>query len=381
MENPQRKSESGIRSRLVSHARLTLAKHDAARVFADYQRREGPQAELQTKILYSCIELIQVDKIIEDKHFTNFRTNIDPDNLDILKTSISLEGLRVPIVVVATMPEGHYHVRAGFRRTMAIRQLGWTEIPAIVLPSDTPESEEYWTNIIENTAREKLTPYELASAAKMMRDRFGVSANAFAQKSGHAPSYIINLLTCLDRLPLEVLNSWRRGDKVPFEIYLKLACMTPLEAIKNLRLFIAQHRINNDATRVEDTLRKLQSRRKTSDRLLTVRGIERTQRLLMAIKVSDLSEDRKELCKELVEYCQGCRKRVTGIIKDKIPTTDEFSTPDRDIFALGAEPAMLPQVLSDEMEAQRRKMKASFEELDKKTLQSYSPLQRIDLDK
>jgi len=381
MEDHPHKNEGGVRSRLVAHARLTIAKHHAARELAEFQRKEGPQGEHQTKILYSHSQLIPVDKILDDKHFTNFRLNIDPDKLADLQTSIELDGLRVPIVVVATMPEGNYHVRAGFRRTMAVRNLGWSEIPAIILPADTPESEEYWTNIIENTAREKLTPYELASAAKMMRDRFGVSANAFAQKSGHSPDYITKLLSCIDRLPLEVLNSWQRGDRVPFEIYFKLSCMTPLEAIKNLRLWMGQHRIDNEATRVEDALRKLQGRKKTSDKLLTVKGIERTQRLIMAIKVSTLSEDRKELCKEIVEYCQGCRKRVTGIIKDKAPITDEFEVPNKDIFALDTEPSMVPQVLSDEMESQRRKMEDSFRELDKRTLEAYSPLQRIDIGK
>ena len=381
MESSQQPNKDGIRSRLVAHARLTIAKHQAAQQFANFQRKAGPQGEYQTKILYSRSRLIPVDKILDDDQFVNFRSSIDPAKLAELQTSIELDGMRVPIVVVATQPEGNYHVRAGFRRTLAVRNLGWTEIPAIILPADTPESEEYWTNIIENTAREKLTYYELASAAKMMRDRFQISPSDFAKKSGQSPALINKLLTCLERLPPEVLNSWRRGDGVPFSVYEQLSCMTPLEAIKNLRLWIGQHRLDSDATKAADALRKLQNRKKTSDKLLTVRGIERTQRLLMAIKVSDLSDDRKELCKELIEYCQGCRKRVVGIIKDRAPTADEFANPNQDIFALNNEPSMMPQVLSNELEAQRQKMENSFKDLDTRTLQAYSPLQRIDLEK
>ena len=147
-----------------------------------------------------------------------------------------------------------------------------------MLSADTPQSEEYWANILENTNREKLSAYEIAHAAKMMRDRFKVTGHAFAQKTGHSPDYVNKLLACIDRLPVEVLNSWRRGDRVPFEIYYKLSCMTPLEAIKNLRLWMGQHRIDSSgAQRRRRLSENCASGRRVPDKLLTVRGVERTQ--------------------------------------------------------------------------------------------------------
>lgn len=357
-QNPPEDSPS---ARLVARARLALAKRQSESVFERW-RQAGPQAEQHTKNLYSTSELIEVGRIVEDKDFVNFRANIDPIRLAELQTSIELEGLRTPITVACTMPPGRYYVRAGFRRIAAVRNLGWKEIPAIVLPADTPKSEEYWTNIIENTNREKLSAYEIAAAAKMMRDRFGVSGSAFAKKSGHSPDYVLKLLSCIDRLPGEVLHSWKRGDRVPFEIYFKLSTMTSLEAIKNLRLWMGQHRIVSEATQAEDALRKLKSRKQSTDKLLTVRGIERTQRLIMAIRVSNLPQDKKDLGQQIVEYCQGGRRRIDGIVNDKTNVSNaELAAPVFDDLNEG-NGNLIPLARSDEMEDHRRNMERLFQE-------------------
>jgi ParB/RepB/Spo0J family partition protein len=318
-------------AKIAARARLRFAKNKAEEAFQKFQQDEGPQAEYQTKVIYGQSKLVVVANIADDPRFQNFRTSIDLAKLSDLQTSIDLEGLRSPIVVIESMPPGRFYIRAGFRRLQAVRNLGWEEIPAVVLPADTPESEEYWANILENSAREKLSTYEIACAAKLMRDRFGVASAVFARKSGHSPSFVAELLLCADRLPAEVLHSWKRGDRVPFSIYHKLACMSPLEAIKNLRLWMGQHRINTETTKAEDALQRLQTKRKVTEKLLTVRGIERTQRLLMAIKLSKLTADTKQLCAELVEYCQGGRKRVNGIVDDhKHVPMQYFPLPDND---------------------------------------------------
>jgi ParB/RepB/Spo0J family partition protein len=364
---PQDPPSESTSSRLVAGARLALAKRQAENIFKKW-KQAGPQAEAHTKALYSSSELIEVERIVDDKTFINFRTSIDPIKLGELQTSIELEGLRTPITVVETMPPGHYHVRAGFRRTIAVRNLGWKEIPAVVLPSDTPKSEEYWTNIIENTNREKLSPYELASAAKMMRDKFGVTGSTFARKSGHSPDYVLKLLSCIDRLPGEVLHSWKRGDRVPFEIYFKLSTMTPLEAIKNLRLWMGQHRIASSENQAEDALRKLKTRKTTTDKLLTVKGIERTQRLIMALRVSNLTQREKDLGQQIVEYCQGGRKRIDGVVGDRdrvvnheheAPVFDDLDVTNND---------MIPVARSEEMEDHKRNMERAFRELADPTM-------------
>jgi ParB/RepB/Spo0J family partition protein len=356
-------------ARLVARAKLVLAKKQAELEFRKFQEEEGPQAEYQTTTFYGQSELILVAKIADDPRFHNFRTSVDLAKLSDLQTSIDLEGLRSPIVVIESMPAGRYYPRAGFRRLQAIRNLGWEKIPAIVLPADTPESEEYWTNILENSAREKLSTYEIACAAKLMRDKFGVAGTTFAKKSGHSPDFVSKLLLCADRLPAEVLHSWQRGDRVPFSIYHKLACMSPIEAIKNLRLWMGQHRIDTETSRAEDALRRLQTKRTVPDKLLTVRGIERTQRLLVAIKISRLPPETKRLCTEIVEYCQGGRKRVDKIVDDhkRVPVPD-FSPPENDDL----DPDLpLPRI--NELAEQRRILEQTFQQTAKKIEEDMSP--------
>jgi ParB/RepB/Spo0J family partition protein len=325
-----------IFGRLAARGRLALAKKQSEATFEHFQKEFGPQAEHHTASLYSETSLVPLDKIIEDPKFQNFRQKIDPVKLADLQTSIELDGLRVPVTVIQAAAPGFFHVRAGFRRTQAVRNLGWEKIPAIVLPADMPRSEEYWVNILENTNRDKLSTYELACAAKKMRDEFRVSIRDFARKTGHSPDHVSKLLACVDRLPHEVLQSWKNGDQVPFSIYFDLSCMTPVEAVKNLRLWMGQRRIVSSERQAAESLRRLQSPEKRPDKLWTVRGVERAQRLLMAIKVSKLEEKTKEVCVKVVEYCLGCRQRVDGVVDDRkrLPLQDFTPPVDDDTLEL-----------------------------------------------
>lgn len=323
-----------VRSRLAAKARLHLAKRDAEKSLRDFEKENGPRAEYHTTILYGQSEPIPVANIIDDPDFNNTRLHIDETGLANLQDSIASEGLKIPIIVVGAASPGYYYVRAGFRRTMAVRNLGWNKVPAIVLPSDMPSSEEHWINIIENTAREKLTAYELALAAQTMRDKFGVSIAEFARKTSSSPTNIANLLGCLERLPEEVLRSLANNDRVPLSIYVKLSLMTPLEAIRNLRLWKGQHRIDNTAILAEKALEKQTYRHRESGHGLSVAAIEKTQRLMIAIKTSKLPPETKQVALEIVEYIQGCRRRVEGVIHEGWRLREPAKTTEEQDFEL-----------------------------------------------
>ncbi len=310
---------------LVARAQVAINKRTTQRRIERSIALHGPQGESSTAASFAETQLIELDHILDDPGFKNFRLTMNPASLDELKTSIDLEGLKVPIVVVEATHPGRFHVRAGFRRTLAVRHLGWKAIPAIVLPLDTPEAEEYWVNIIENTAREKLSTYELANAARMMRDRFGIRPDMFARKSSHSLDYINRLLVCIDHLPPEVLQSWQRGDRVPLDILVKLSTMTPIEAIKNLRLWFGQHRITAD----ESLARLKKPGTVKPEKLWTITGLERTQKLMLAIKMSNLDPKTKRLAMDIVEFCQGARKRIDGVVDEnhRLPAR-EFILPD-----------------------------------------------------
>jgi ParB/RepB/Spo0J family partition protein len=351
---------TSIFGRLAARGRLALAKKQAAATFEHFQEESGPQGEYQTTNLYSEMALVPLDKIVEDPRFQNFRQRVDPVKLADLQTSIELDGLRNPVTLIEAAAPGFFHVRAGFRRTRAVRNLNWEKIPAIVLPADMPRSEEYWVNILENTNRDKLSTYEIACAAKKMRDEFRVSIRDFARKTGHSADHVSQLLACLDRLPHEVLQSWKNGDQVPFSIYFNLSCMTPVEAVKNLRLWMGQRRIVSAEKQAVGSLRRLQSQQKRPDKLWTVRGVERAQRLLMAVKVSKLKEETKELCVKVIEYCMGSRQRVDGVVDDrKRAPAQDFAPPvDDDTLELEVATGFRPpedhelEKMSDELESE-----------------------------
>ena len=107
---------------------------------------------------------VPLELIVDDPRFTNLRLDPTDEEMTALAESMRVEGLKVPIEVI---PSGEaFCVRCGFRRTKAARLLRWTTIPAIILAADTPVVDEYWTNIIENSARSRLTSYEIAHAAR-----------------------------------------------------------------------------------------------------------------------------------------------------------------------------------------------------------------------
>lgn len=314
-------------SQLVARAKVHLAKRQAQQVYDKFVEQSGPQGEYHSK-LYATTELIAVAAILDDPEFTNFRRSMDPQKLAELQESIQLEGLKVPIVVVQSPIQGYYHVRAGFRRITAIKNLTWDSVPAIVLPSDTPESEEYWINIIENTAREKLSTYELAQAAKLMRDRFKVKPSDFAKKAGHSVEYIQDLVLCIDRLPDEVIDRWRDGSRLPLKILVKLSTLTPREAVRNCRLWLGQHRID-----ASEALKRLERKPEKSGKLWSRKGLEKLQRLHMAIKVSPLPPDTKRICTDIVEYLQGAKQHVPGLVKDrKENEAENHSDSDSDLI-------------------------------------------------
>ena len=319
-----------IGSRVFATTKLALAKRESEKIWHEFEKENGPRAEYHTATLYGKSTLIPVNRIIANPKFENTHLHIDPAGLDDLQASIDLEGLKVPIIVIEDVTPGYYHVCAGFRRTQAVKNLKWTEIPATILPADTPSSEEYWVNIVENTSREKLSTYELAMAARKMRDQFGITIAEFARKTSHSPSHISELLGCLERLPGEVLQSWENNDRVPFSIYVKLSMMTHLEAIKNLRLWKGQHRIDSTAILAEKALDKRKERQQASEKDLTVRGIEKTQRLMIAVRVSKLPQETKQVVLEVIEYIQGCRKRIEGVIHDGWRAKPQPSTEDQD---------------------------------------------------
>jgi ParB family chromosome partitioning protein len=80
--------------------------------------------------------------------------------IETLKQDIDCTGLTHPILVVRQGQK--YRLVAGLQRLEAVRALRWVEIPATVLPEDTPDADLRFAEIMENIDREELTKLERA---------------------------------------------------------------------------------------------------------------------------------------------------------------------------------------------------------------------------
>lgn len=298
---------------LVAGARSRLAKRRSAVLRKDLERRVGFQGEKLSEDVVSRAALIPLDLIVEDPDFENLRLPPTDEEVDPLAESMRREGIKVPVELVPAPDEVHFFLRAGFRRVASARKLGWETVPALVLPADIPLVDEYWTNVIENTARDKLSTYEVAYAARAMRDRFGVGATEFAVRARLSESYVVNLLRCLDKLPPEVVEAWKCKAPVPMAEYLKWCNLLPHEAVTAMNIYMGRN------PQLAQTWKHLppSSGKSHPARMATAVGLKRMQRLRFAVEVArNLDEKTRRLCLDLVDFCTGAKSSVPGIYDD-----------------------------------------------------------------
>jgi ParB/RepB/Spo0J family partition protein len=260
------------------------------------------------------VESIPLELIRDDPHFQNLRLEPTAEELSGLAESMRIEGLKVPIEVI---PSGEgYCVRCGFRRTRAARQLGWTTIPAIVLPADTPVVDEYWTNIIENSARSRLTSYEIAHAARTMREKFKVGPTEFSQRAGITERYVYKLLRCIDKLPPEIVEVWRDRAPIPIDLYDKWTNLHPEEAVKAMLQYCGRH--PKVVGEWSPPPKLLQDRKTKLIKMASAAGLARMQRVRFAVEVArTLDERTRKLCVQLVDFCTGARDDVPGVFDNQ----------------------------------------------------------------
>ncbi len=136
------------------------------------------------------------------------RRRFEPEASAGLAASIRLEGVLQPIVV-RRRPEGGFELIAGERRWRAARSAGVPTLPAVVRDADDRGS--LLLGLVENVAREQLSPVEEARAYASLVDEFELSLGDVAERVGRSKSAVSNRLRLLE-LPEEVLWMLARGD-------------------------------------------------------------------------------------------------------------------------------------------------------------------------
>jgi ParB family transcriptional regulator, chromosome partitioning protein len=135
------------------------------------------------------------------------RRQIDVDGISGLAESVRSQGVMQP-VVVRPAEGGGYELIAGERRWRAARAAGLATIPALV--RETDDRESLVLALVENVAREDLSPVEEARAYAVLLDEFSLSLGEVAERVGRSKPAVSNRVRLLE-LPEDVLGLVERG--------------------------------------------------------------------------------------------------------------------------------------------------------------------------
>jgi ParB family transcriptional regulator, chromosome partitioning protein len=125
-----------------------------------------------------------------------------------LAESIKAQGIIQP-VVLRPRAAGGYELVAGERRWRAAREANLQRLPALV--RDAADRDALLLGLVENVAREELTPIEEARAFAVLIDEFELSLTDIAERVGASKPAVSNRLRLLE-LSDDILGMVERGE-------------------------------------------------------------------------------------------------------------------------------------------------------------------------
>ncbi len=135
------------------------------------------------------------------------RRAFEEESLQALAASLSERGVLQP-VLVRPRPGGTYELIAGERRWRAARLAGLETVPALVREHGDAAALEL--ALIENMAREDLSPIEEARACAALVEELGLTREDVGRRVGRSRVAVSNLIRLLD-LPDEVIELLQAG--------------------------------------------------------------------------------------------------------------------------------------------------------------------------
>jgi ParB family chromosome partitioning protein len=111
------------------------------------------------------------------------RRKFEAEATSALADSIKAQGVVQP-VLVRPRAAGGYELIAGERRWRAAQKAGTATLPALIRDAD--DRDTLLLGIVENVAREQLSPVEEARAYTVLIDEFGLSLGEIAERVGHS---------------------------------------------------------------------------------------------------------------------------------------------------------------------------------------------------
>lgn len=145
----------------------------------------------------AAVREVLIDRI--DANPYQPRIDFDESALDELAASIREHGIIQPLIVTER-DDGRYGLIAGERRLRAALRAGLERVPVIVRESTQQEALEL--ALIENIQRADLNALEEARAYQTLKDAFGLSDEAIAQRVGRSREAVANTRRLLGLAPV-----------------------------------------------------------------------------------------------------------------------------------------------------------------------------------
>lgn len=136
------------------------------------------------------------------------RVEFKAEELSELAASIQSGGLLQPLVVRPAAGGVSFELVAGERRLRAVKQLGWTDVPAVIREVD--DRTLLVLALVENIQRQELGPMEEAKGYGVLREEFHLTQGEIAEAVGKSRSAVANMLRLL-ALPPSVRRLLEEG--------------------------------------------------------------------------------------------------------------------------------------------------------------------------
>ncbi len=248
------------------------------------------------------------------------RKQFEQPQMESLKSSIQEHGILQPIIVRPTSKG--YKIIAGERRWRASKQLGVTEIPAIIKNADGLKTIEL--ALVENIQREDLNPMEKATAFSELKTNFGLTQEQIATKVGQDRSTIANTIRLLD-LPEEVQNYVSRGTISMGHARSLLSLKDP---IKQKEL---SEKIAADDLSVRDVELIVSGKKDRADSIKAAKDMQLTPKLIKSPQILDLEDSLRMAVGTKVSIMERNGK---GRITIEFSNNDQFESIVRKLKAL-----------------------------------------------
>ncbi len=283
----------------------------------------------------SDVQLVAIDKISilnpRDRNRTRFLEIVD---------SIRAVGLKRPITVSRCTAEGssEYNLVCGQGRLEAFRELGQTEIPAIVL--DLSEKECFVHSLVENVARRRHSPLELVRGVGALAEA-GYKTQDIASKTGLSCEYVSGITQLIESGEERLITGVEQGQ-IPIYIALAIASAPEVDVQKALTEAYETKKLRG--RKLKAALSLIKTRTRQGKKLSN--SYTRNTKSLTAKKIVRAYKDEVKRQRELIQKVAVTERRLTIIVQ----ALKQLLEDERFVLLLRAEGLdNLPKFIADQI--------------------------------